>query len=374
MPINETVAVPDGVPEQDRWYVGDTERYYDENGVWRDDLPEAEHNTIRDRIFEKETKDCKSHTSPKAIFLAGQPGAGKSGMGNIAKKDLQNDFLCIDIDELRVYHPRYIEHTQHNAENGATSVQNDASSWGKELTKYARKNGFNIIIDGTLANAEKAVTKAKEFQAAGYTVEVYAVAVKDSLSQEGVRSRFERAGEEKRQYLAEAAKKEAEGDSATAEKLRKKAEETIPRNVEDPIQVEAYAGLPASLEALQQLTDDAGKPLVDIKVYDRYTNILATSPGPPTPSKALEDKRNAPLTEKEKEDYNTSCNETRLWMEHRLAQCENEIHTVPAVERPRKQAEIDKLRNDIVQEDVRRHDVLGEWLDHLVVVGAPQHV
>lgn len=42
---------------------------------------------------------------PKAILLAGQPGAGKGGLSRMIEAELQDDVVTIDPEALRDYHP-----------------------------------------------------------------------------------------------------------------------------------------------------------------------------------------------------------------------------------------------------------------------------
>ena len=235
------------VKARDSWYDdGNPQRLYDKNGVWRDVLSFDEHLRIFDEFKIRLTEGFTTQANPKVIFLAGQPGAGKGGAAANAEQEL-GKCLVIDIDELRANHPRYVQHVNHNAENGATSVQDDASQWGKFLTAYAQEQKFNMIMDGTLSDFNSAVDKMKAFQTCGYDIEVVAVGTAKKVSQEGVRSRFERAAKEKRDFLNQAKKARESGDIQGAEMYEAKASSIIPRNVEDHIQEEAYDGLQTAI-------------------------------------------------------------------------------------------------------------------------------
>ena len=46
-----------------------------------------------------------SFQHPKAIILAGQPGAGKGSLARAATMELNRDVVKVDPDELREFHP-----------------------------------------------------------------------------------------------------------------------------------------------------------------------------------------------------------------------------------------------------------------------------
>ncbi|RMH93419.1 hypothetical protein EBB59_05975 [Lysobacter pythonis] len=56
-------------------------------------------------IPESRLDELLSHERPKAIILAGQPGAGKGSLADAAKIELANNVVKIDPNELREYHP-----------------------------------------------------------------------------------------------------------------------------------------------------------------------------------------------------------------------------------------------------------------------------
>ncbi|HEX5739879.1 MAG TPA: zeta toxin family protein, partial [Hydrogenophaga sp.] len=49
------------------------------------------------------------HQTPRAIILAGQPGAGKGSLARVAEGEFQGNTAIIDPDELRDFHPRVKE-------------------------------------------------------------------------------------------------------------------------------------------------------------------------------------------------------------------------------------------------------------------------
>ncbi len=96
-----------------------------------------------------------SERSPISIFMAGSPGAGKTELSKnliaIFESQRAGHIIRIDGDELRDYFPAY------NGRN-AHLFQNPISILIDEIIKTAYRNHQSILLDGTLANYERAVT------------------------------------------------------------------------------------------------------------------------------------------------------------------------------------------------------------------------
>jgi adenylylsulfate kinase-like enzyme len=67
---------------------------------------------LRERIFKEDVlpkhrlSGKTSLENPRAIILAGEPGAGKGTLPNAAKAELHGDVVTIDPDALRDHDPR----------------------------------------------------------------------------------------------------------------------------------------------------------------------------------------------------------------------------------------------------------------------------
>lgn len=132
---------------------------------------------------------------PKAIILAGQPGAGKTKVCDDAKSsfDAKEGFVVVDTDQLRAYHPKYKkEFAQENDRTAAGRVQKDAGQWSDELIEDAVAARRNLIVDGTLKTPDNARGMCKHLKENGYEVEVRALAVPREDSEMRVYRRYER--------------------------------------------------------------------------------------------------------------------------------------------------------------------------------------
>lgn len=188
-------------------------------------------------------KTAQSNTAPKAIILAGQPGAGKSVLTKNAKRELETEGrspVVIDPDECRPYHSRHLQHRENDPYTCADVTHHDASRMSKDLRRMAMENRNDIILDGTFADREKALHVCKELTRHGYEIDIRAMAVSQEVSRRNVYARFEKGLE---------------------------AERTDARFVPDEVQDRAYEGLPDALQAVEDrglanslsLHDEAGQ-------------------------------------------------------------------------------------------------------------------
>jgi hypothetical protein len=152
--------------------------------------------TIHARILLEEVipdsglNKASSHAKPRAIILAGQPGAGKGGLVRTAESELSFDVVKIDPDELRKYHPDVESFREAHPYTWSGLTHPDASQWATELRDAAVASRKNLIIDTTLGNGDSAVRLIDTLQKQGYEVEVRAIATHKLESELGVDKRF----------------------------------------------------------------------------------------------------------------------------------------------------------------------------------------
>lgn len=122
------------------------------------------------------------HSQPTAILLAGQPGAGKTGLSSMLVKMFQNDVYLINADEYRRYHPNYQNLYR---QYGADSVQMTGAFSGavtERLIQEASGHKINLIIEGTGRTTEVPHRTAALPMGKGYQVELAVMATRPELS------------------------------------------------------------------------------------------------------------------------------------------------------------------------------------------------
>ena len=121
-----------------------------------------------------------SQENPKAFLLGGQPGAGKSALENMI--NIENKYVSISGDDYRKFHPLYDKLNKIYGKDASKYTQKWSGEMVEHLLKEARKEKWNVILEGTLRKAELPIREAKDFKENGYSVELYVVAVKPEKS------------------------------------------------------------------------------------------------------------------------------------------------------------------------------------------------
>lgn len=153
--------------------------------------PQAHAQVFAEKVLPHSGLDSTTpQEHPKAIVLAGQPGAGKSGVAGAAIRELAGDAIPIDPDALREMHRDAPQLVQQHPYTWSGHTHSDASQWAKELRSLAVEGHRNLILDTTLGNGDAAVDLIKNLQAKGYEVEIRGVVAHRLESELGVDRRF----------------------------------------------------------------------------------------------------------------------------------------------------------------------------------------
>jgi predicted ABC-type ATPase len=226
-------------------------------------------DATHERVLQDEILSRRNFTAattqerPKAIILAGQPGAGKGGLSGIARRELGNDAVIVDPDDLRGHHPEIETFRREGPYRWSDKTHPDASKWADELLEATISDKKNLIFDTTLSNGEWASDSLiRNLQKQGYDVEIRAMASHRLESEHGVYERF--------------------ADSID----RKGFGRHVPEGARDAI----YDKLPASLDVIRGRTD------VPIRLFNREGMELYDSRNDARlPSVALQEAREARL-------------------------------------------------------------------------------
>jgi predicted ABC-type ATPase len=193
-----------------------------------------------------------SQERPKAIIMAGQPGAGKGNLVDAAKAELSGNVVTVDPDNQRDYHPEADNLKKQRPYTWSGETHGDASAWSTELRDAAVSERKHLILDTTTPRADV----IKDLQAKGYDVEVRAIATHRIESELGVDQRF------------------------TKQLMDEGHGRYVPGEVRDNV----YQQLPNQLD---KVAHDTGAP---IRIYDREGQLHYDSRTQPkvSPGQALE--------------------------------------------------------------------------------------
>lgn len=160
----------------------------------------ANNRDIYERIIKPDLfrdKSANEQSEKFAIYLAGQPGSGKTSLREeiITQLGIENSTVVLNTDSLREYHPDYITLMSDptNYEKAPIIVNEDASAWFKLAEADAKEKGLNIIYDTTMgANSMNGfVDGISKNKINGYKAEIHVLAVNENISKLGVYARYE---------------------------------------------------------------------------------------------------------------------------------------------------------------------------------------
>lgn len=133
-----------------------------------------------------------SHEKPRAIVLAGQPGAGKSSLVRAAERELGGDVLVIDPDRLRDKITDVHKLQEADPFGWPDQTNTDAFKLANGLRDAGIKQHVNLVIDGSMSDAGNSIRTIEMLQKKGYEVEVRAISSHWLESELGIDQRFTR--------------------------------------------------------------------------------------------------------------------------------------------------------------------------------------
>lgn len=165
------------------------------NGDGVDAVFDKERTALHEKIIEKyleegENAICKTNETPTLILLGGRGGSGKSKFDGIVYDSKK--YLVIDSDKIKEMLPEY------NGWN-ASQVHEESSCIMKKIVQKARNNRMNIVIDGTMSNAEKYLQYLEDFK--GYKTEAHYMFVPPQESVQRAFRRFSNGGKYNGRYV-----------------------------------------------------------------------------------------------------------------------------------------------------------------------------
>ena len=132
----------------------------------------------------------KTLSSPIAITLGGQPGAGKSNLYEIAKKRFANNIVELDLDQFRIYLPYYWQIKKIYGKKDAIKTNPFAFKMVDILIEEFSAQKYNLIIESSLNSPYSALSNGKNMPPKGYKVELQIMATPKEISWQGTIDRY----------------------------------------------------------------------------------------------------------------------------------------------------------------------------------------
>ena len=142
-----------------------------------EDFDKALERTINLLTFNKNIS-----STPRAVILGGQSGAGKTTIHRVKMLESKGNYIVIDGDTYRAQHLYFRELQE---KYGVDSVDYTKMFAGKMVEAVIDKLSslkYNLIIEGTLRSAAVPINTATLLKSKGYTVDFCLIATKPELS------------------------------------------------------------------------------------------------------------------------------------------------------------------------------------------------
>lgn len=186
----------------------------------------------------------QSQEHPRAVLLAGQPGAGKTRLSSLAVSLMDGDAAFINADDYRRYHPNYRTlYAQYGSDYVAlTGAFSGAVT--ERLIQRLSNHHLNLVVEGTGRTVDVPKRTAELLAAKGYGVELGVIAARPEVSLCSTLLRFYQMNE---------------GG-------------TIPRSTAVTAHDEIVTALPGNLDVLTALDC-----ISRLRIWDRDLNLLHDS-------------------------------------------------------------------------------------------------
>lgn len=156
-------------------------------------LPEAEARRIfREEIVPDELARGVPQQQPVVVFIAAQPGAGKTRTTATVKQQLdqRGAAIVVNSDFYKPYHPQYSRLLAADDRTAAPYTSMDGRRWMALAEQYLIDHRVDAIIETTMRDPGDFAEPAAMFRAAGYRVEAAIMAVPEPLSRLGIVHRY----------------------------------------------------------------------------------------------------------------------------------------------------------------------------------------
>ena len=126
---------------------------------------------------------------PVLVIVAGQTGAGKTGLTALIRHALPSHVL-INMDDYNPRHPRYTGWLREDPAGAAERVRTDGQKWWSKAQQFARRHRQHVVLESAARYPSEFEEIAAEFTASGYRVEAAVMATPPLWSRLGILSRY----------------------------------------------------------------------------------------------------------------------------------------------------------------------------------------
>lgn len=127
--------------------------------------------------------------APTLVLLGGQPGSGKSRASARLLWEHEG-MVALSGDDLRIFHPHYRNLVTNQPEQAPTILAEATRDWVRAAIQSSIEERRSVLLEGTFGDPELTLATADRFRAAGFRVQVVAVACPRVLSVVTAASRY----------------------------------------------------------------------------------------------------------------------------------------------------------------------------------------
>lgn len=155
------------------------------------EFSEAEFQKALKRNIRALTRGKTISSTPKAVLLGGQSGAGKTTIHRIKQKEFQGNIIIIDGDSFRSQHPNYLALQEEYGKDSVDYTKDFAGKMVEHLIDELSKQSYHLLIEGTLRTTEVPRKTAQLLTSRGYQVSLALIETKPELSYLSTLIRYE---------------------------------------------------------------------------------------------------------------------------------------------------------------------------------------
>jgi Tfp pilus assembly ATPase PilU len=129
-------------------------------------------------ILPAATQGAVLQQRPAVVFIAGQPGSGKDAIAALVHEVLnrRGGAVRIGSDLYKAAHRHYAELLADDVRTAGVKVRPDTRRWQAAVEEYVRTQGFDAVIEASLADQDGFRASAVAYRQAGSRIEVVALA------------------------------------------------------------------------------------------------------------------------------------------------------------------------------------------------------
>lgn len=196
------------------------------------------------KVFKEKIEHCTVDEINVVAIIGGQPGAGKSSITQQVSTKFGDNIVVLNGDDFKPYFPNYYDLLAIDPDSASNIVQPYSNYVVDQLKQELVKKQLNVMVEGTMRNAQTPLNTAIEFNQNGYISEAFVVAVNYFSSRVSCLERYEQ------------------------DLTINGAGRSVAKESHD----EAYNKIPNTIQSLLDSSE-----LSNIIIYNRNGNILAES-------------------------------------------------------------------------------------------------